>query len=360
MAKFMLLGLFKTNTTGFIGIDIGTHAIKIVAISTFRSVYQVDAMIDMPLPKGVMVDHHPQDIAKINFLIKQLRQKLTINYTNTAIAITGPDVMTKVMLINSTLNEAELESQIEMALENEFAINLNDIIIDFEIIGAHPHDPAFNNVLVSTAHKDVVLAHVQCVDDAGLSTRIVDIASHALARAVNFFLPINQKHLVFAVVDLGASQTTLNVIHQGNVIFSRSHLCCGHQCTQLIADYYDLTFPEAEKMKISGAFSAACEQQVIMPFIEQLGRDLYLDLRLFNDLETGPSISQVMLTGGACLLCNLPASLEKILAIKVLRLAVEETLTFKNATDKPLFSTSSEQFLLALGLALSGAHDVPY
>jgi len=355
MAKFMLLGLFKTNTTGFIGIDIGSHAIKMVAVSTCRSNYQVDAVVEIPLHKGMMVDHQPQNIAKINFLIKQVCQALSIHYKNAAIAITGPDVMTKVMLINSTLNDIELQSQIELVLENELAICLNDVFIDFEVIGHPSDDAAFNHVLVSIARKETVLTQVQCIDDAGLNTRVVDIASHALARAVDFFLPEPQKYCALVMVDLGASQTTLNVIHQGNVIFSRAHAHCGNQCTQRIADYNEVTFAEAEKMKVNELCSATCKQQVIQPFIEQIGYALSLDLTLFNDVDAGLCINQVILTGGGASLFNLSDSLESILSINVFSLPLGESLTFKNETDKPLLVNASKQYLLALGLALRGA-----
>ena len=352
MAGVMFFGLINTTSSGLIGIDLGAYAIKAIAISNARGIYQVDAVIEVLLPKGVIVDNHLQDISKITTALKQLKNKLPIHYSNVVIAVTGSDVMTKVMPINSTLNDVELENQIEIEVENIIPFPSDEVFIDFEVLGVNEDDAILNNVLVSTARKESVLTHVQCVDEAGFKTKIVDIASHALARAANFLLPVSDHEQSTAIIDIGTSHMLLNIIHQGNVIFSRNKNHGGEVCTQMIAERYGISLQEAEAMKQTCRFPEDGESDVLTPFIDQTIHYLHSELHMFASASNDIKVTRMIVAGAGGLLPGFLQRLESEINIEVIRFQCHSDLKFKNPNDCALLEQSGSKYMMALGLAL--------
>ena len=352
MAGAMFFGLINTTSAGLIGIDLGAYAIKAIAISNTRGIYQVDAIVEVLLPKGLIVDNHLQDISKITATIKQLKNKLPVHYSNVALAVTGADVMTKVISINSTLNDTELENQIEIEVEDTIPFPLDEVFIDFEVLGVNEDDATLNNVLVSTARKESVLSHVQCVDEAGFKTKIVDIASHALARAANFLSPASSCEQSIAIIDIGTSHMLLNIIHQGNVIFSRNKNHGGDVCTQMIAERYGISLQEAESMKKICQFPQGCEIDVLTPFIEQTIHYLHSELHMFANASNNIKVAKVIVAGAGGLLPGFIQRLESELNIEVVRFQCHSDLKFKNQNDCALLEQSGSKYMMALGLAL--------
>lgn len=355
MAGVMFFGLIKTTSAGLIGIDLGSYAIKAVAISNIRGIYQVDAVANMLLPKGLIVDNHLQDISKISLVIRQLQKKLPVDYSNAAIAVTGADVMTKVMSINSTLNDLELQSQVEIEVENDIPFPLDEVFFDFEMLAVNEDDDSLNNILVSTARKESVLSHVQCVDEAGFKTNIVDIASHALARSVNYLLPIDNQQQSIAVVDIGASQMMLNIIHQGDIIFSRSKSHGGDVFTQMLVDRYCISFQDAEKLKSNAEFPGGCDIELLAPFIDQTIHYLQADLHMFANAFNHLQVRKIIVVGAGGLLPGFLKRLNNELNMEVIKLQYSKKLRFKKQGDSELFEQVGSQYMMALGLALRGA-----
>lgn len=358
MAGVMFFGLIKTTSAKLIGIDFGSHAIKAIAISNIRGTYQVDAVVEMLLPKGLIIDNHLQDISQISLVIKKLRKKLPPHHTDVAIAVTGADVMTKILSINSTLNNFELERQVEIEVENNIPFPLDEVFIDFEILSLNENDTSLNNVLVSTARKESVLSHVQCIDETGLKTTIVDVASHALSRAVKFFLPIECNEQTFGIIDIGATQMMINIINQGDVVFNRNKNHGGDICTRMLAENYDISLQEAENMKIQAQFPLDCDNEVLIPFITQTINYLRAELHMFASAFTQLKVTKIVIIGGTSLLPGFLQSLENELSIEIIVPQYNSNLKFISQVDSKLLSQLGSKYLIALGLALRGGSNV--
>ena len=150
----------KKNSNAIIGIDFGSSSIKAVAISKGRGTYQIDAVAEAPVPKGLIVDSHFENVDKLAQIIKQLRKNFPASYKNVAMAVSGADVITKVISMNADLNELELESQVEMEAENNIPFPLDEIFLDFEVICPNATDKSLNDILLSAARKEIGRAHV--------------------------------------------------------------------------------------------------------------------------------------------------------------------------------------------------------
>lgn len=350
----MFFGLIKFGTSGLIGIDFGSSSIKAIALSKGQRTYHVDGIAEAPLMKGLIVDGRLEDVEKLTSVVKLLRKNFPSNYKNAAIAVTGADVITKVMKMSSSLGDLDLESRVEIEVENSIPFPLDEIFIDFEIIGTNEEDPLLNDLLVSAARKERVLTQAQCVDGSGLNTTIVDIASHASARAAGFVITPEFKSEGIAIVDIGASQMMLTILHQNNVIFTRAKNHGGAVCTQMISERYGVSIPEAERMKVENELPDGCDIDVITPFINTTINHLRVDLRMFTNSANKVDIKKVILTGGGSLMEPLVEKLKQDLEMDVEVDVAQPYLgfDFKNESDKNILKDLGPKYMMAIGLAL--------
>jgi len=344
----------KKSSSALIGIDFGSNSIKAIAISKGAATFQIDAVVEIAVSKGLIVDNHFEDIAKLTGIIKQLRKSFPSTYKNVAIAVNGADVITKVIPINAKLNELDLEAQVEIEAENSIPFPLDEIFLDFEILSRNVSDDSFNDVLLSAARKEVVLAQVHCVEDAGFVTKIVDVGSHAQARACELLFDRADYDKGIAIVDIGASQMMLNIVHQGNVIFSRSKNHGGAACTQLMAENYSMKFSEAEKSKVNQEWPVDCDIDVIAPFIATTVNHLRFDLRMFTSAPKNIEVAKVLLVGGCQLLPGLLEQLQAELDIEVELANPFSGFEYKKESEKALLFNVGSKYITALGLALRG------
>lgn len=344
----------KKNSNAIIGIDFGSSSIKAVAISKGRGTYQIDAVAEAPVPKGLIVDSHFENVDKLAQIIKQLRKNFPASYKNVAMAVSGADVITKVISMNADLNELELESQVEMEAENNIPFPLDEIFLDFEVICPNATDKSLNDILLSAARKETVISQVDCVEEAGLIAKVVDVASHAQSRACEFLFDRADYDKGIAIVDIGASQMMLNIVHQGNVIFSRSKNHGGAICTQMMADHYSMKFVEAEKAKIDHEWPIDCDVDVIAPFVNMTVNHLRFDLRMFTNAPNNIQVEKVILIGGCQLMPGLVTQLEEELELDVEVANPFIGFEYKNDSDKTLLHKVGTKYMMALGLALRG------
>ena len=352
----MFKSLKKSNA--LIGIDFGSSAIKAIALSEGKGTFQIDAVAEIAVEKGLIVDHRFEDMVKLTEVIKQLRKNFPPSYKNVAVAVSGADVITKVISMKANLNDLELENQVEIEAENSIPFPLDEIFLDFEVITINANNPDLKDVLVSAARKETVLSQVDCIEDAGLRVKIVDIASHVLARSSELQFSSEDFDKGIAVVDIGAAQMTLNILHQGKVIFSRAKNHGGAVCTKMIADRYGLNLDEAEKVKVEGEWPLDCDIDVIAPFITMTVNHLRFDLRMFTNAPNNIGVAKIILTGGCQLLHGLAAQIQEELELETEIANPFLGFEYKNPSDKTLLHQFSAKYMMALGLALRGGGNV--
>ena len=345
--------LKKSNANALIGIDFGSNCIKAIAITKRQGTYVINAVVEISIAKGLIVDGRFEDIPKLTAIIQQLRKSFPESYKNVAIAVNGVDVITKIIKVNADLEGLDLESQIEIEAEGSIPFPIDEVFLDFEVLGIS-NDPEFNDVLMSVARKENVISQVDCVEDAGLKTKVVDVASHAQARACDLVFESEDYDKGIVIIDVGASQIMLNVIHQGNIVFSRTKNYGGNACSELIAERYELEFAEAEKAKKANKLPDGCEENILPIFFRQVINHLSFDLRMFTNTPNNIKLDKILLTGGCQLLSGFSEKLEEALQIKVEVPDPFRAFEYDNVSDEKLLAEEGCKYILALGLALRG------
>lgn len=154
----MLSQLFKKPSSMMVGIDIGSHCIKAVLLQETDTGLRLEALAIEPMPKGAMSERTIQDIEAIGNVIAKLKRKIPKSVQAAAVAVSGQTVITKVIFMDVSLTDAELESQIAIEADSLIPYPLDEVNIDFEKLAINEADPSKVNVLLSAARdrKSVV------------------------------------------------------------------------------------------------------------------------------------------------------------------------------------------------------------
>ena len=238
-----------------VGIDIGSHSIKAVLLSETETGLRLEALAIEPMPKGAMSERNIQDIEAIGNVIIKLKRKLPKSLKFASVAVSGQTVITKVIFMDVSLSDAELESQIEIEADSLIPYPLDEVSLDFEKLSINSADPSKINVLLSAARTESVEARVGALSAANLTAKVVDVESYALSRAMDVYyqqLPSDAYDKTVAVVDIGAVLTLVSVVQSGETIYTRDQVFGGDQYTNSIVAYYNKSFDEAEIGKTTG------------------------------------------------------------------------------------------------------------
>ncbi|MGY3941618.1 PilM family type IVa pilus assembly protein TapM [Aeromonas tecta] len=301
-----MFGLFsKGSLLSLAGIDFGSQTIKAVTLSGRSGKPHLESVAEIAMPKGTLVDYQLQDIERVSQSLKSLKRLIQGECQHVATAVTGANVITKVIQVDANINDNELESQVQLEAEQIIPFPLDEVSLDFEILGLTA-DESRQEVLLSAARTESVNGRVSALTEAGMITKVVDVGAHALGRAVLACLPeLQSADKPVGIVDIGASAMTFAALLRGQVIYSRLQNFGGDQYSQALASFYSMTLEDAEFAKLQGALPADHEQEVLMPHLNTLMLQVRRNVQLFCSSSGNKELPRLVLTGGGSLLPGL-------------------------------------------------------
>lgn len=334
-----------------VGIDFGSQTIKAVVISGKPGRFQIDACIEVLTPKGCLVDYQMQDVERISQSVRQLVKLLPGHPRYAATAVSGSNVITKITQVDNKMTGSDLEGHIEMEAEQIIPFPIDEISIDFEVLGPNLSDPTRNDVLVSAARTDSVTSRATTIQDAGLQVKVVDVGLHALARSVLALMPdmVDEKaQSVTALIDIGALSLTFGVMVNGEIIYSRLQSFGGDNFAQSIASFYNLPYDEAERTKVQSRLPADADMDVLAPYITLLVQQVRRNIQLFCSSSSYREVNMLVLSGGGSLIPGLAEQLAMELQIEV-KHPDPFDVTPRHRSE---YVTHGAKYMTALGLAL--------
>jgi type IV pilus assembly protein PilM len=227
-------------------------------------------------------------------------------------ALPASAVITKRISLPGSLREDELEMQVESEANQYIPFALDEVSLDFQVLGAIPNAPDDVEVLIAASRKEKVEDRMAVAQAAGLKAVVVDVESYAMRGAVDRLieqLPNRGEGQVIAIFYLGANSTALTVIHDGEAIYEREQPFGGQQLTGDIARAYGVPIEEAEQKKRSGDLPANYEADVLRPFMDTAVIELTRALQFFFTSTPYNRVDQIMLSGGSAVLTGLAESL---------------------------------------------------
>ena len=243
-----MLGLFKDKSNVLLGLDISSTSVKLLELSRSGDRYRVEAYGVEPLPPNAVVEKNISDVEGVADAVKRLVSRSKASTNQVAVAVAGSAVITKTIEMDATLNDTEMENQIIVEADQYIPYPLDEVAIDFEVQGVSERNSEQVEVLLAACRRENVELREAALDLSGAKARIVDIEAHAMKRAFELIKPqlgSNADDLVVAILDIGATMTTLSVLADDRSIYTREQLFGGKQLTEEIQRRYSLSFEEA-------------------------------------------------------------------------------------------------------------------
>lgn len=291
---------FNRKKPELLGIDISSAAVKLLELSRLGSHYRVEGYAIVPLPPDAVVD---KNVAKAEAIANALRVAIKQSGTRlkqAAVAVPSSMVIAKVITMPASLGEDEMEAQIELEADQYIPYALDEVSLDFVVLGPTEQNPDTVDVLLVASRKENVEDRVAALELAGLKAEIVDVESYALEHACAFILGQTAQGIedsVTAIADVGASVTTLNVVHKHRVIYTREQNFGGKQLTEEIQRRYGLSYEEAGLAKKYGGLPDNYLTEVLEPFKNALAQQISRSLQFFLSSTAQREVDRVILTG---------------------------------------------------------------
>ena len=347
--------LLKNKSNSVLGVDISSTSVKVLGLGLSGGGYKVEGYAIEPLPAGAIVENNIQDPIAIGEAISRALSVAKTGKKGAAVAVSGAAVITKTIEMDASLSEDEMETQISVEADQYIPYAMDEVAIDFEVQGFNEKNPKRVEVLLAACRRDNVEVREEALRLAGIKAQIVDVEAFAMARASEliekqFRLPENNP--VMAVVDIGATKTTLNIVVSGNTVYTREQLFGGRQLTDEIQRRYSMTADEAESAKHQGNLPDDYETEVLGPFRDALVQQVSRSLQLFYSSTQFNDVAGIALVGGAASIPGMAKMIEQKLGIPTRKANPFAGMSLSGKVDGEKLASEAPMLMIACGLAM--------
>lgn len=351
-----VLDIFKTKSPALIGVDIASTSIKLVELTqTGKGTYRLERYAIEPLSKDLVADGNIANLDQVSDALKRGWKRLGSRNRNVAMSLPAAMVITKKIIVPSGQKEEELELTVEAEANQYIPFALDEVNLDFQILGPAPNNPDEVEVLIAASRKEKVEDRVAIAEAAGLKPRVMDVESYATQEVFSLIspsLPANGRDQNIALVDIGAHVTHFYVMRNGQFLFSRDQAFGGNQLTQDIQRAFNLSPEEAESAKKNQGLPETYDNDVLQPFMETLALEITRALQFFFTSTSHNQVDQIVLAGGCAALPGIDELVSKRAGVAT---AVANPFASMQASDRirpRQLAQDAPMLLIATGLAL--------
>ena len=296
-----------------IGLDISSSSVKVVELQMGPDgEYILARYASERIDKGWVIDGQVEKFDEVVSAIKKAVTKSGSRCKHVAMALPQSSVITKKIMLPAGLTEDELEIQVEAEANQYIPFSLDEVSLDFCVLGPSPRSPDDVEVMIAASRKERVEDRQALAEAAGLKVVVLDIESHASRFALSRIIPslpnYTKDHLL-ALFEIGAEITTLKVLQDTELIYEREQSLGGAQLTQLISLQYGFSFQEAEKKKLSGDLPEDFGTAILAPFIDNSAQEVSRALQYFFSSTPHHKVQYILLSGGTA---SLPGMRDRI------------------------------------------------
>jgi len=354
--------MFGLKSNLRIGIDIGTHSIKLAAVEKvgprFRlakwksyELYTGGDRYDLEGPKkSIAVPALMRMFNELGIIPKKVKKLST--------SIGGLQVSAK-EIASIMQTEAEMASSVLLEARKHIPLDGSETVVDYQILGDDPTDSDKVRILLVATTKKLYENHQDYLREIELKPGVIDIEPLAMLNSyvINSQLPDNG---VVIFLNVGAKKSTVSVFGRRDSFFTRDLAVAGWAFTEELMVKYGLEYEEAEKVKKEQGLEPALEKKIKTTgdslalaektSLEKLGDEINRSLRYYVKV-TGQSVfTHIVLTGGSVLLPGLDTYLSN-----KFNLPIELYNPFNQLDSRaPIDCPNPYQMATAVGLVIRG------
>ena len=348
----------KQKSRPLLGIDISSTSIKLVELSRGNGpgadAYRLDAFAVEPLPPNAIIEKKIADIETIGQCIRRAVGRSRAKAKRAAVAVSGSAVITKTLTVAASLSESEIEAQIQLEADQYIPYPLEEVNLDFDVIGPTRGNPDMMDVLLAATRRENVEDRVAALDIAGLKAEIVDVEAYAMENACTL-LPgryeDGEPDQTVTVADVGAT-TTLHVLHDGRSVYTREQNFGGIQLLEEIQQRYGLSRSEALERLEKHTLPENFEGEILTPYKEALAQQIARALQFFYSASSFNRTDHVVLAGGSARIPRIDVLVEDRLGFPVSIANPFAGMDVAPGLDANALAVAAPSMMVAAGLAL--------
>jgi len=353
------MGLFQfldKRPKSMLGLDITSSAIKLLELSGGPGHRKVETYMVRPLPPNVIVEKNISDVDALAESIGKLLEQANTKVRDVAVAVSGSSVITKVIEMPSGLSDQSMEAQISLEADQYIPYPLDEVVLDFEVIGESEVNPDQVDVLLAACRRETVDYRLDALELSGLKARVVDVEVYAVERAFDLLSEEMEDlgNQVVAIADVGATMLTLSVLVDGKTVYTREQLFGGKQVTDEIQRRYGLSLEEAGQAKKQGGLPDDYQVEILEPFKEALIQQISRSLQFFFSSSQYNYVDQLVLAGGVSAMEGLRDEVEEKLGLPTVVANPFAGMAVSKKVNSVALANDAPAMLVAVGLALRG------
>jgi type IV pilus assembly protein PilM len=303
---FDISAVLNPKARPLLGLDISSSAVKLVELSANgKDGYRVERYAIEVLPKDAVSDGNIANLEAVVEVVKRAWKRLGTSTRNVAMALPTSAVITKKIIVPSGLREEDLEVQVESEANQYIPFSIDEVNLDYQVLGPSPASPDEDEVLIAASKKERIEDRVAVADAAGLKAVVIDVDSFATLSAFELIerqLPDSGKNQIVALVDIGASVMNLTVMRNDLQVYAREQAFGGAQLTLDISRHYGMSLEDAEAAKRAGNLPEGYEVELLNPFMENLALEVSRALQFFFTSTQFNKVDHVVLAGGCAVI----------------------------------------------------------
>jgi type IV pilus assembly protein PilM len=338
-----------------LGLDISSTSVKLLELSKSGSRYRVESYGVEPLPPNAVVEKNISDVEGVGDAVKRLVSRAKASSRLSAVAVAGSAVITKTIEMDASLSDEDMENQIIVEADQYIPYPLDEVAIDFEVMGLSELSGEQVEVLLAACRRENVELREAALELGGIKAKVVDIEAHAMKRAFELVQPqlgANPEDLVVAIIDIGATMTTLSVLAEDRSIYTREQLFGGKQLTEEIQRRYQLSFEEAGLAKKRGGLPDDYEAEVLQPFKEAVLQQVTRSLQFFFSSSQYDDVDYIVLAGGTSSIEGMSEMIENKLGTPTIIANPFLDMALSGKVDSTALANDAPAMMIACGLAM--------
>ena len=349
-----ILSLFEQKKKPVLGLDVSSTTVKLLEFSRQGDGYRVENYAVRALPPNAVVEKNINDVEAVAQVIKAVVQSSRTRIKDAAVAVPGSSVITKVIEMPGDLSEDALETQISLEADQYIPYPLEEVAIDFDILGPSSKNPDQLDVLLAACRRENVDIRASMLGLADLHAKVVDVEAYTMERAFSLIQEQleDQEEQVVAIVDIGATMTTLSVLVDAKTIYTREQLFGGKQLTEEIQRRYGLSTEEAGLAKKQGGLPDDYEPEVLEPFKDAVVQQVTRSLQFFFSSSQYNDVDHIVLAGGVASLEGLAGLIEEKLGTSATVANPFANMSVSSRVNAAALTNDAPSLMIATGLAL--------
>jgi type IV pilus assembly protein PilM len=339
-----------------IGLDISSSSVKLVELGQSQTgEFVLERFASEPFEKGWIADGQIEKFDEVADAVRRVVQKSGSRTKQVVMAMPQSAVITKKIMLPAGLREEELELQVESEANQYIPFSLDEVSLDFCVIGPSATSHGDVEVLIAASRKDRVQDRQGLAEAAGLKPVVLDIESHASRLAMSRViqaLPNQGKDALVALFEIGAETTSLKVLRDDDMLYDRDQAFGGAQLTSVISRQYGFSFEEAEQKKLTGDLPEDYESTILQPFVDSMSQEIGRALQYFFTSTPHHKVHYVMLSGGSATLPGLKERVTELTGFASQVVNPFDNMKLGGGVREAKVRREAPSYLTACGLAM--------